>query len=33
MFAEKVRRIETVDLENLSEAEVMATGRKMYLRP
>ncbi len=33
LFAEKVRRIETVDLESLTEAEVMAAGRKMYLRP
>jgi hypothetical protein len=32
-FAEKVRRIETVDLENLTEGELMAVGRKMMLRP
>ena len=32
-FAEKVRRIETVDLENLSEGELLAAGRKMMLRP
>ena len=33
MYAERVRRIETVDLENLTEAEIMAAGRKMFLRP
>jgi len=33
LWVEKVRRIETLDLESLTEAEVMAAGRKMYLRP
>ena len=31
--AEHVRRIEKLDLENMSEAEIMAAGRKMFLRP
>jgi hypothetical protein len=31
--AEHVRRIEKLDLESLTEAEIMAAGRKMLLRP
>lgn len=31
--AERVRRIERVDLEGMTEAEILAVGRKMFLRP
>jgi hypothetical protein len=31
--ADRVRRIERVDLESLTEAEILAIGRKMLLRP
>ena len=31
--AERVRRIEKLDLENLTEPEILAAGRKMFLRP
>lgn len=31
--AERVRRMEKLDLESLTEAEIMAAGRKMFLRP
>jgi hypothetical protein len=31
--AERIRRIEKLDIEKMSDAELMASGRKMLLRP